>query len=136
MTFIEQWEGRKAVAYRCSEGFLTIGVGHRIQKGENLPQKLSDAQIDRLLALDTAKAIGAAKRIVDDFDAHPPMVKLILVDMALNLGPSGLKKFKRAIKACNDQDYLLMSEELKDSKWFGQVGQRSKHHVDALSRIP
>ena len=129
MDFIEQWEGRKYTAYRCSEGYLTIGVGHRIHKDIG---ELTDKEIDRFLLNDTLTAIRAAKETVSSFDEQPKIIRLVLVDMAFNLGKRGLSRFKNTINACNAKDYVLMSKEMIDSKWFRQTGVRSRHHVKAV----
>jgi lysozyme len=129
--FVEQWEGRRAKPYLCSEGYLTVGVGHRTDSRRTL----SDAEITRTLSIDTLKALNAAEEMVEDFDSHPRIVKLILVDLAFNLGHTGAKRFVRAIRACNDGDYLLMSAELKDSRWYNQTKRRAKHHVEKLEAL-
>ena len=47
--------------------------------------------------------------------------------MAYNLGVDGLLKFKKMWKALEKQDYQTAAEEMKDSKWYHQVGRRSKY---------
>ena len=130
MEFVERWEGRKHTAYIDTMGHRTIGVGHRLFD-ENVV-RLSDNQVTRILAKDTLIAISDARGLICGFDSKPSHVKLICVDLCFNLGKTRFSKFKKTIKACNDGDYLLMSQELIDSKWYNQVGRRSKHHVKTL----
>ena len=132
MSFIEYWEGRKHEAYKCSEGFLTIGVGHRINKDIG---PLSDDEIDSLLKADTLKAIKDAKEVVFSFEDQPPVIRFILVDMAFNLGKRGLSGFEKTIHACNIKDYSMMYREMIDSKWYTQTGRRSKSHVKAVKKL-
>ena len=45
--------------------------------------------------LDSANALGDARRLYWDFDRCPSKVKLIIADMMFNLGYSKLSKFKK-----------------------------------------
>ena len=46
--------------------------------------------------------------------------------MCFNLGANRLGKFRNMLKACANEDWDEMSEQMEDSKWYGQVGRRSK----------
>ena len=45
--------------------------------------------------------------------------------MAFNLGPHGLGEFEDFRKALMNKDYQTAANEMIDSKWHGQVGNRS-----------
>lgn len=136
MRFIERWEGRRPTVYNCTSGFPTIGVGHRIKSGESFSgQTLNNRQITMILRKDALEAYIAAKMSVESFETLPHEVKLILCDMSFNLGKTGLQGFKKAIAACNRRDWKTMAAELENSKWFFQVGNRSKNHVETLKKI-
>lgn len=130
--FTAQWEGRSNAAYQDSLGYWTVGIGHRVDRDVGV---ISDAWIDALFEEDIRIAISDAKQAVKTFDSQPHEVKLILVDLSFQLGLPKLLKFEKTIKACNERDYLLMSEELRNSRWYLQVGRRSKHHVDKLKAL-
>lgn len=133
MTFTEHWEGRRTEAYWDADGW-SIGVGHYMGKVLRV-RALSHKDIDALLKIDIMKAIGIARRNVKNFDNLPHEVKLIVVDLAFNLGEKRFKTFKKTIAACERGDFITMSYELKDSNWYYQVGRRSKHHVAKLVEI-
>lgn len=136
MKFTEQWEGKRARVYLCPAGFKTIGVGHRVKAGESFAGlKLTESQIQQIFREDMVSAYVAAKCSVKDFDKLPEEVKLILADLGFNLGKAGLQKFKRAIAACDAGDWPRMAQELRNSKWFRQVGKRSKNHVAMLEKL-
>lgn len=136
MNFTAQFEGKKRRVYTCPAGYATIGIGHKIKRGENyLGLTLSDAQIEEIFKRDMIEAYVAAKTSVRDFDSLPHEVKLIICDMAYNLGKAGFRKFQKAIAACDARDWKTMAECLRDSKWFGQVGKRSKNHVETLKGL-
>ena len=132
--FIEKWEGRKHTVYTCPAGYKTIGVGHLIKKGESFTY-LSDTEIDHILSQDIETAITIARKTFKNFDQHPYEVRLIMCDLAYNLGENKLALFKKTIKAFDLFDYKTASLELKNSKWFRQTGLRAKHHVDFLAKL-
>jgi lysozyme len=55
-----------------------------------------------------------------------------LVNMIFNLGAQGVKDFKKMCAAIYRGDWEKAAEEAKDSKWFNQVGRRSRRIVEEL----
>ena len=43
-----------------------------------------------------------------------------------NMGYNRLSKFKNMLKAVDSRDWEEMAKQMEDSRWFGQVGRRSK----------
>lgn len=134
MVFTAKWEGLKTAVYSDSRGNLTIGFGHKLSKYEHF-KKISVSKAQSLFVADTCEALASAKACVSTFNDQPPTVKLILVDMAYTLGKNGLSKFKRMITACNNGNYIKMSDELRDSHYYHQCKNRGKHHADKLLGI-
>ena len=132
-SFIEKWEGRKLTTYRCSEGFLTVGIGHRLVKGEKIAPKITNKTADLFLARDSVKALAIAKRQVSGFDYLPSNAKLVVVSLTFNVGENGLSKFRKMIAALNAGDMETAALELRSSLWYEQVGQERKdNHVNLL----
>ena len=50
----------------------------------------------------------------------------VILNMAFNLGLTRLQKFKKMIAALRIRDYETAAIEMKDSKWYNQVGSRAK----------
>jgi hypothetical protein len=46
--------------------------------------------------------------------------------MCFNLGGTRLSKFRNMLKACREHNWKEMSVQMQDSRWYGQVGRRSK----------
>lgn len=150
--FTAQWEGKSAKVYTDTLGNRTIGVGFNLERNDARDkmkkigadfdkvivgeEELSDDQINSLLGYDIEAAIGNAKRLVSNFDKIQDNVKLIVVDMVFNLGPSRFGKFKKFIAAINSFDYQTAANELVNSKWYGQTKRRAKSHVETLKSIP
>ncbi len=67
------------------------------------------------------------------FDLLPEVVQLALVDMRFNLGPGRFRHFKKMIAAVKDQDFGKAAAEMKDSRWYQQVGLRAKTLVNMMT---
>lgn len=134
LDFTERWEGRRNEVYICTSGHKTIGVGHKLLPHEDFTY-LSDVDIDAIYLKDMKTALNDVKSLVANFDEQPLIVQQILVDLSYNLGRTKLSKFKKTLDSCEVMDYITMSKELKDSKWYHQTGNRAKHHVKALGAL-
>lgn len=112
---IERDEGFVSEAYTDSLGYLTIGIGRLVDKRRGGGISKDEAYI--LLENDI-------KRIVIAFDIHFPWwVNLsdarqrALINMAFQLGVSGLQKFKKMLAALEEGKYQEACREGLDSKW-------------------
>lgn len=56
----------------------------------------------------------------------PDDVRDVLVEMAYQLGVSGLLKFKKTLKLITDRKYMEASVEMLDSLWARQTPNRAK----------
>ncbi len=96
--------------------------------------ELTDEQIDRIFQKTLSQAQDDAASVVSAFDNLGPVRQAVMVDLAFNMGRSGLSKFKKMLAAIEKKDFDAAADELKDSKWFSQVGKRGPRNVDALRR--
>lgn len=118
---LELHEGKKRFPYRCPAGKLTIGIGRNLEdKG------LSNDEIDYLFKNDIRECVLDLSGIIKDFFHLDEVRQAALIDMRFNLGPGGFRSFKKFIKEVNNRNFLRASEEMRNSKWFRQVGERSK----------
>lgn len=130
------FEGLKYQTYNDSEGLLTGGIGHLIQPGDGFTQpnqQISARIVEEWFCKDTALAIDRCKNIigVDTFNSLDEVRQRILVNLTFNLGNrlAGFKKFIAALKA---KDFVKAAAELKDSKWYVQVGRRGPITCNAM----
>lgn len=130
--FLVRWEGYKDVPYRDSMGNWTAGIGHLLKPSDKFAQRYDDRQIDDWFYADLSVAKIGAESIFGDFESHPKNVKLVLISLSFNLGETKLRKFPKFVAAINRKDYSNAARELRDSKWYKQVGDRGFHHVLAL----
>ena len=107
-------EGLSLIPYLDSNGNWTIGVGHKL-KSECGPITLEYA--GKLLAEDIKIARDAAARIVPSFNELCEERQFVLISMAFQLGPTGLKGFKKMLLAIENRAYTVASQEMLDSKW-------------------
>ena len=115
-------EGSKQFPYTCTAGKLTIGYGR------NLTDKgLSQSEMEYLLHNDILDAESDIDKIFDYYvvSTLPKVVYIALVDMMFNLGLNRFMGFKRMIAAICEENWELTAEEMLDSKWAKQVGQRA-----------
>lgn len=66
------------------------------------------------------------------FKSLNPKVQSVLTDMSYNMGLKKLSGFKKMKSAIESGDMETAAEEMKNSKWFGQVGNRSKKHYETV----
>lgn len=98
-------------------------------------QGITEQQANYLLDEALRVAISDAQSIVANFNSYPETVQSILVDMSYNLGGNKLAKFKNMIQAINSKNYKLAADEMVNSAWYGQVGNRSKRLVELMRGI-
>ena len=55
--------------------------------------------------------------------------------MSFNLGLTRLSKFKKLKTALLQRDYNSAAKEMMDSRWYGQVGRRSRELVKTMKSI-
>lgn len=123
-------EGLRLKMYRDVTGHLTIGYGH------NMLKPISEDVAERILYDDIKDAIDRMphKDIYDQLDG---VRQEVLVNMCFNLGPRGLKSFKRMWVALSVGHYILAAQEMLSSRWAEQVGDRSKRLAKAMeSGVP
>ena len=123
--------------YLCSEGYPTFGIGHMVTEQDMehtwpVGTPVTDERILQVFHDDCKDAINDVEQLVNDVYSHPDDVIRVLVNMAFNIGRPRLSKFKKMLAAVEDKDYVKASEEMKDSKWYKQVGRRSEELVEIM----
>jgi hypothetical protein len=94
--------------------------------------QLRDEDMWGLFRGDLQGAISGAGMLVSNFDKLPTSVQLVVVDMVFNLGFSKFSKFRKAIAAFERMDFGTAADEMTKSKWYHQVGNRSKRNVGII----
>lgn len=114
---LEKHEGRKSRPYKCSKGYLTIGIGRNLETNP-----LSNEEIDFLFSHDLNEVVRDLESMFGNiFSEFSPARRLALVDMRFNLGYHRFRSFKKMLAAIRERDWDRAAEEALDSKWAQDV---------------
>ena len=141
----KQFEGLRLKRYTDSRGYATIGYGHNLEGGNdaNLGQLgldsnveyLTQQQADKLFNLDYSDAEDSAKTIFPNLEDYPDLVQAVLTDLVFNMGLHTFKSFMRTIEAFKEGDWHKAADDLKQSDWYEETGDRAKTICNALSSM-
>jgi lysozyme len=131
-------EGVRFKPYKCPAGFNTIGIGHNYDANP-LPKdtreyldkhgEITPAMVDKLLDSDIAMALAACKRLYPEFDGFSEQRQNALQDWLFNIGEGTARKFQVTNRAINEGRWDDAAQGMTNSRWFKQVGNRSKEIV-------
>ena len=130
MTLLDQLkrdEGLRLEPYRDSEGLLTIGYGHCLdRKGisksvaeEMLKDDVNDSEIIRRAMFPWTEQLSEVRRAV-------------FTNLIFNMGGYGLRSFKKFLAAGEHEQWETAAAELLDSKYAKQVGERAQRLATQL----
>ncbi|MGA1600005.1 MAG: glycoside hydrolase family protein [bacterium] len=125
---IKRHEGFSPTVYRCPSGKQTIGYGRLIES----PGGLSKNEAEILLHNDL-------HRIQRELYAHLPWMpqlsairQEVLLEMAYQLGVSGLLKFKKTLREAQRGSWQECALEMLDSRWARQTPGRAKELAEMM----
>lgn len=122
-------EGLRTFAYYDTVGKLTIGVGHNLTDC-GLPKEI----IDLLLDYDIKEKTTQLSERLYWFDSAPEDVKTVLIDMCF-MGIGSLLTFTKMLEYIKQGDYKNAADEMLNSKYAKQVGQRAIDLSNILKTI-
>ena len=120
-------EGLSLMPYEDTHQLLTIGYGRCLDI-----RGISKDEAEYLFNNDIQIAIDDVKKIVNRFDDLPEQAKIVLIDLSFHLGMSKLLKFENFLDAIDARNFARAGEELKDSRWWHQVGTRATRNYELL----
>jgi lysozyme len=116
---IKKHEGYKQYPYYCTAGKLTIGYGRNLEDNG-----IDEEEAEQLLARDIQEAKAGIKRRIDLSYCNEAR-QAVLVNMAFNLGITGLMGFKKMIANLERGNYEQAALEMLHSRWANQVPARA-----------
>lgn len=148
---IARHEGSSSRMYRDSENIPTVGIGFNLERRDardilrrvsanydavlSGQESLSAEQIDALFEINLNEAIRYAEQQVPNLQQLPQTVQEIVIDMMFNLGPTRFSKFVKFKQALARGDYQRAADEMVDSQWYGQVGDRAEELVGMMRSV-
>ncbi len=115
-------EAYRQFPYVDQNGVLTIAIGRNISlTGEGV--SMDEALI--LLDNDIANRYNKLAHYFPWFLGLSEARQIALVNMSFNLGFEGFLKFHKMLFALESRDYAMAADEMLDSEWRQQVGERA-----------
>ncbi|HHA1271511.1 TPA: glycoside hydrolase family protein [Enterobacter mori] len=117
--------------YKDTEGYWTIGYGHKVLPNEMEKYKngISAMDADLLLAWD----IDRTKKDLATLGlSTPDDWEDFLIIMTFQLGLGGVKKFKKMIEALKQCQWSEAVKQAKDSLWYRQTPTRLNDMIKEL----
>lgn len=146
--------GRRHMAELDAGVAPRIGIGFNLQRAD-APSRLaavgapdfvaiargrvpiSDQQIDRLFDDDFGAAVAAARSVVPGFDTLIPEWRIVLIDLAFDVGRVRLSTFRRMIAAICAGQHERAIDELRTLRWASDNPSRMNQDAAlVLSALP
>lgn len=106
--------------YWDTKGIPTIGYGRNLE-GNGITEEEANYLFNNDLKRCEKELLECSWYI-----HQPECVQEALINMCFNLGIGRLKQFQRMIEALKVKNYTLAAQEVLNSLWATQVGQRAK----------
>jgi lysozyme len=121
-------EGFRQFPYRDTENILTIGYGRNLEH-----VGISEPEAEQLLLNNIQTAIDTMphKEVVEKLNQARQDV---LINMNFNLGPNRLRGFKRMWVALSAGLFDVAADEMLDSKYARQVGDRAQRLAKVMRK--
>ncbi len=113
--WIKGHESYKIAVYEDSEGYLTVGIGHKIAVGDKMPE----ATLRSWFQADYASAksdLAKFKRIFQPVSLGP-VREAVLIGMFYQMGWSSVMGFRHMIEALEAGEWEKAADEILDSRW-------------------
>lgn len=121
-------EGVRYTLYHCPAGYPTIGVGRNLEA-----VGLRPSEVSFMLNNDIDYFYNKLSKECLWFNDIGEVRQMVLVNMAFNLGLRGLLSFKNMIQAIKLRKWDEAAEQMLDSKYARQVGDRAKRLAEQLA---
>ena len=136
-------EGLRLQPYFCSKNKLTIGVGRCVETNPITAEEekvigdwqhgITKCSAIYLLQNDIKNVCKELKTKLKFFKDLDDERQYALIDMAFNLGVSGLLRFSKMLNALKNKKYQEASKECLNSKYAKDVPQRANRIANVLA---
>ena len=141
LELVKEAEGFYPNTYRCPAGKLTQGYGRNLEVHPLSDEEKAELNEDGSVSKEVAEKWAIKELYECEYKLSQNIIyqkqtearKAVLLDMCFNIGYSGLMKFKKMWIALGERDYAEASRQMKDSKWYTDVGTRAKRNVTIMA---
>ena len=141
LKLVKEAEGFSSKKYLCPAGRVTQGFGRNLEahplSDEELTELNGDGTVSETVAEKWAlhELLDCEIKLMSNiiYKNQSPTRKAVLLDMCFNVGYTGLMKFKKMWFALGNNNYAEAAREMKDSKWYVDVGTRAKRNVTIMA---
>lgn len=119
-------EGLRLKPYQCPAGKTTLGIGRNIEDNG-----ISEEEALLLLEND----IERCRNELSQFHFYGRIGEVreaVVLDMLFNLGLTRFRTFKKMIHALERYKFDEAANEMESSRWYTQVGVRSRRLVEMM----
>ena len=139
--FLELNEGNENTPYQDTLGNWTVGIGHyigktlpeRFKNSDGTPKTLTDTQVQMLFEKDYKEHKEDAAKL-PMYSQLDNKGKQALIDLTFNMGNEKFNEdeWKLFFTALKNKDLKTAAKELKNSKWYNQVGDRAPRVINLI----
>ena len=126
LDLLKRHEGYRRFPYLCPAGKMTIGYGWNLDDNG-----ISEHEAEIILAGHIEGAVQFLSR-EPYWGGLNETRQAVLINMCVNMGWPRLSRFKKMRAALGASDFEGAADEMKDSAWYGQVGDRAKELVGMM----
>jgi lysozyme len=130
-------EAKVLKVYLDSLEILTCGIGHKVLVEDHLKlgDIITEEQCNNFFKNDFDEAVNDVTKYIKNFVNYPEEVQEVIINMTFNLGITGILRFKKFLAALDIKDYKTAADEMKNSDWYGQVGDRAKRLIARIKAL-
>jgi len=125
---IKRDEGFRGNVYQCTAGANSIGYGRNLDANP-----LTEEEAEYLLDNDLKKVAKECQQFAF-YQSLSPERRAVIINMVFNLGLTRFNKFKKLKAALFIGEYKRAADEMLDSSWAVQVGDRAIRLADIMRR--
>ena len=134
-------EGFISHKYLCPAKKSTQGYGRNLEVHPLSVEEMNELNVDGTVSEEVAtkwlmkELLECEAKLKNNiiYNNQSPVRKAVLLDMCFNIGYAGLMKFKKMWFALGNKDYAEASRQMKDSKYYTDVGTRAKRNVEMMA---
>jgi len=121
-------------------GYPTFGIGHLVRESDpehGLPtgSPISSERCVEAFDSDIETVLSDCNILYPDFEDLPEEAQQIIANMMFNLGRPRLSKFVGMKRGVDAEDWDTAADEMVDSRWYRQVGERAERLVARMRDV-